>query len=349
MNLFCYQRTRHIIKRLANKLLALLIVGLSFFLETAPGRAQINVIGGTTGVPKGTAGYEKWMMFRDHVGEQSNGALHLSAMVSGELGSEESILSSLRRGRVQIANLSGLVVGSIVPEAALLQTPFLFDNIEQADYVFDKVLFDIYSDLLAVHSLTLMSWDEVGVHQIYGKKPILTPSDLSDTRFRVSSGLAARLFAEAIATDIIPLSFNENVVGLQTGLVNSGANAVILYAPTGIAEEAPHLTLTNHMHAVNFLIADSKWLERLPPDQQSIVKNGWLPIEQARAMSRAEEQKFLSRANRIGFTIHTLSPDQRQSWRTISAPVAQQIIDSIGGKAGDIYQAIQDSKRAFEN
>ncbi|MBT5566452.1 MAG: TRAP transporter substrate-binding protein [Rhodospirillaceae bacterium] len=316
-------------------------------LLATPAIAQQNIIGGTTGVPEGTAGFEKWMMFRDHVNEQSNNALKVTAMVSGELGSEESILSSLRRGRVQFANLSGLVVGSIVPEAALLQTPFLFDSTEQADHIFDTVLFDIYSGLLAEHRLTLMSWDEVGVHHVYGKKPILTPDDLKGVRFRVSSGLAARLFAEAIASDIIPLSFNENVVGLQTGLVDAGANAVILYAPTGIAEEASHLSLTSHMHAVNFVIADSKWLGRLPQDQQAIVQNGWLPIDQARAMSRAEEQKFLDQAEEIGFTIHTLTPAQRDSWIQASAPVTDQIIEGIGGKAAQIYEAIQEAKRTF--
>jgi len=323
-----------------------LAVGLSgTWLATAA--AQQNIIGGTTGVPEGTAGYEKWMMFRDHVNEQSNGALKVTAMVSGELGSEESILSSLRRGRVQVANLSGLVVGSIVPEAALLQSPFLFDSIEQADHIFDNVLFDIYSDLLAPHRITLMSWDEVGIHHVYGKKPILTPDDLQGARFRVSSGLAARLFAEAIAPDIIPLSFNENVVGLQTGLVDAGANAVILYAPTGIAEEASHLSLTNHMHAVNFVIADSKWLGRLPIDQQAVVQNGWLPIDQARAMSRAEEQKFLGQSTEIGFTIHTLTKAQRDSWVQASAPVTDQIIDDIGGRAAEIFDAIQEAKAAF--
>ncbi len=325
-----------------------LIVGLGAFCTT-PASAQTSIIGGTTGVPEGTAGYEKWMMFRDHVNEQSNGALNLTPMVSGELGSEETILSSLRRGRVQIANLSGLVVGSIVPEAALLQTPFLFDSTEQADHIFDTVLFEIYSDLLAQHRLTLMSWDEVGIHHVYGKKPILRPDDLKGARFRVSSGLAARLFAEAIASDIIPLSFNENVVGLQTGLVDAGANAVILYAPTGIAEEAPHLSLTGHMRAVNFVIADSKWLERLPPDQKPIVQDGWLSIDRARAMSRAEEQKFLGQADQIGFTIHTLTPDQRDSWIQASAPVPDQIIEGIGGSAAEIYDAIQEAKRVFND
>lgn len=309
----------------------------------------VSIVGGTTGVPEGTAGYQKWMMFRDRVSDGSNGALELTPMVSGELGSEETILSSLRRGRVQVANLSGLVIGSIVPEVALLQAPFLFDSTEQADHIFDTVLFDIYSDLLAQHRLTLMSWDEVGVHHVYGKKPILTPSDLEGVRFRVSSGLAARLFAEAIASDIIPLAFTENVIGLQTGLVDAGANAVILYASTGISEEATHLSLTSHMHAVNFMIADSKWLGRLPADQRDVVQNGWLPIDQARAMSRAEEQKFLDQSDQIGFTIHSLTPAQRDSWIQASAPVTGQIIEGIGGRAAEIYEAIQEAKRDFKN
>ena len=308
----------------------------------------MSIIGGTTGVPEGTAGFEKWMMFRDRVNNQSNGDLELTPMVSGELGSEETILSSLRRGRVQVANLSGLVIGSIVPEAALLQAPYLFDSTEQADHIFDTVLFDIYSDLLAQHHLTLMSWDEVGVHHVYGKKPILTPSNLQGVRFRVSSGLAARLFAEAIASDIIPLAFTENIIGLQTGLVDAGANAVILYASTGISEEATHLSLTSHMHAVNFMIADSKWLEKLPANQKAIVQNGWLPIDQARAMSRAEEKKFLGRADQIGFTIHSLTPAQRDAWIQASAPVTGQIIEGVGDKAAKIYEAIQEAKRSFK-
>lgn len=328
----------------------ILFIGISSTTTAQTGLANpVPIVGGTTGVPEGTAGFEKWMMFRDHVNEKSDGALELTPMVSGELGSEETILSSLRRGRIQVANLSGLVVGSIVPEAALLQAPFLFDSTEQADHIFDTVLFDIYSDLLAQHRLTLMSWDEVGVHHVYGKTPILTPADLESARFRVSSGLAARLFAEAIASDIIPLAFTENIIGLQTGLVDAGANAVILYASTGISEEAPHLSLTSHMNAVNFVIADSKWLGRLPADQRDIIQKGWLPIDQARTMSRAEEQKFLDQADQIGFIIHTLTPAQRESWIQASAPVTGQIIEGIGGRASEIYEAIQGAKRAFKN
>ena len=156
----------------------------------------------------------------------------------------------------------------------------------------------------------------------------MVPNDLRESRFRISSGLAARLFAEAVASDIIPMSFNDNIIGLQTGLVDAGANAIILYAGTGIAEEASHLSMTYHMMATNFLICITDWFNGLSPAHQEIIRTGWIPVEQARAMSRGEKDSFLERADEIGFSIHELSPAQREQWRLASAPVTKMIIES---------------------
>jgi TRAP-type C4-dicarboxylate transport system substrate-binding protein len=320
-------------------------------LASAPISAQekpsVRFIGGTTGIPEGTAGYEKWMIYRDRVAELSGGEVQLTPMVSGELGSEENILNGLRRGRIQVANLSGLVIGSLVPEAALLQAPYLFDSTAQADYVYDTVLSDVFTHLLVPYGLTFLSWDEVGFHHVYGKTPIRTPDDLNGIRFRVSSGIAARLFAEALSADVIPLSFTENIIGLQTGLVDAGANATILYAGTGIAEEAPYLTLTGHMLATNFIITSTSWLASLSPEHQAIVRQGWLPIDESRAMSRAEEADFMGRQNDIGFTAQVLSPAQRKAWQHAVQPVTQALTNDIGGQSQDILNAIQAAKIKF--
>ena len=309
--------------------------------------AIVKFIGGTTGVPEGTAGYVKWMTFRDRVAEMSNGEIAATPMVTGELGSEETVFNGLRRGRLQVANISGLVIGTLVPEVALLQAPYLFNSEAEADYIYDEVLFEIFEDLLAAYDLTFLSWDEVGFHHIYGKSPILVPSDIGDARFRIASGLASRLFAEAVASDIIPLSFTDNVVGLQTGLVNAGGNAVIMYAATGIAEEAPHLSMTYHLLATNFLIASTKWLDGLSPAHQDIIRNGWLPIETARAMSRDEKDSFLARADEIRFTVHELSDTQRDAWHTATEPVIHTMIERIGGRSEEIYNAILSGKTAY--
>lgn len=316
--------------------------------STQTTRPIVEAIGATTGVPKGTSGYDKWMMYRDRVAETSGGEVRILPMVSGGLGSEENILNSLRRGRVQLANLSGLVIGTLAPEVALLQAPYLFDDQAEADYVYDNVLFEIFKSLLSEYGLTFLSWDEVGFHHVYGKKPILSPSDAVNTRFRISSGLPAQLFAEAIGADVIPLSFNENVVGLQTGLVDAGANAVILYASTGIAEEAPHLSMTGHIFATNFVITSTRWLEGLSPEHQGVITTNWVPMETARAMSRDEEAGFLNQADDIGFTIHELSRNQRAVWKRAAEPVTKQIIETVGGRSQEIFDAIQAGKAAYQ-
>lgn len=314
--------------------------------ETAP---VVTAIGATTGVPEGTSGYQKWMMYRDRIADISNGEIEITPMVTGGLGSEENILNSLRRGRVQIANLSGLIIGTLAPEVALLQAPYLFKDQAEADFIYDTVLLPIFRDLLSDYGLTLLSWDEVGFHHVYGKSPRLVPADLENTRFRISSGLPAQLFAEAMGADVIPLSFTENVVGLQTGLVDGGANAVILYASTGMAEEATHLSMTGHILATNFVIASSRWLNDLSTTHRELITNNWVPMDVARGMSRAEEQDFLNRADEIGYTIHVLSDDQLAAWRRAAKPVTTKIIGSVGGRSQEIYDAIQAGKLAFRS
>ncbi len=331
---------------LPNKLITTIVL-VFLWLAGVPAQAQVPMIGGTTGVPEGTAGYEKWMMYKERLADLSNGEIQLTPMVGGELGGEETIFNALRRGRVQVANLSAYVIGAAVPELALLQIPYLFDSETEADHLFDTVLYDIYSDLLAENGLVLLSWDEVGFRHVYGKTPILVPADMRDLRYRIPTGLGPQLFAEAMASDVIQLSFNDNIIGLQTGLVDAGGNAIILYASTGIAEEAPHLTLTSHFNMTNLLICTERWLNSLSEAHRKIVLDGWLPMDVARQMSRDETNSFLQQADEIGFTIHQLTPGQKELWVDATAPVADQIIESTGGRSAEIYQAILEARADY--
>jgi TRAP-type C4-dicarboxylate transport system substrate-binding protein len=324
-------------------------VSVSLLLWVLAGCAEQNqpVIAGATGVVAGTAGHAKWLSFPEQVSVLSNGELEITLMVGGELGSEESILSALRRGRVKVANLSGLVLSSLVPELALMQAPFLFENHAEADYLLDNHLVGIYAPLLAEQGLTFLNWDEIGFHHIYGKTPILVPEDVQGVRFRVSAGLSAQYLAEALGADVIPLPFSENLTGLQTGLVDAGTNAVILYARTGIAGEAPHLTLTGQTYAVNLLVANTRWLQSLSRLQRTAVESGWMDMPTARAVTRAEWQADLAAAHELGFIVHELTEDQRAQWRSATTPVAERLITDIGGRASEVWAAIQAAKQAY--
>ena len=73
---------------------------------------------GGTGIPN-TVGEQHFMDFEQAV-NLGMPEMETKLLVYGQLGSEENIVSGLRRNRVQFANLSAIIVSTLVPEAALL-------------------------------------------------------------------------------------------------------------------------------------------------------------------------------------------------------------------------------------
>ena len=323
-----------------------ILLGVLTFAFASSQSTALEVIVGGTGT-KDTAGDLKWLTYQRNAEAASNGELSLRMLVYGELGPEENLVNGIRRGRVHVANWSGLATTTVVPEMAMLYTPFLFDNYAEADFIMDEFLFDVYADLLAERDVLFLQWDEIGFNQIYGKTPILTPADSKGVRFRISSSESARLFAEAIGADAIPLGYTDIVTSLQTSLVNAGENAIIIYAPTGIAGEAPHLTLTDHSFATSIIVIRKSWLERLPSEQQHVLTTSFVSVDEGRQWTRDEWKEFLDDADRWGFTTHTITPEQRALWKEATAPVAGRMIESIGGQAQNIWDIVQEGKRAF--
>ena len=313
--------------------------------EPADRNSRPVTIAGTT-FPN-TAGERHWLGFRDRLVEATNGEMPLRLLIYGQLGSEDQLVSGLRRGRVQFANLSAMAVSTVVPEMALLYAPFLFDNPAEADYVYDNYLTPLYREMLADKGLHLVSWYEIGFIQIYGKAPLLTPADTRGVRFRVGAGPAARLFAQSIGADVIPLGFADVVASLQTGLIAGGEQAISLYARTGIAGEAPHITMTDHSFGVSAIVASKAWWDSLSPTEQQAVTDAWPRAPLTRAEVRAESAADLEAGEALGIVVHRIPPAQRKLWQEAAAPVTPALIRTIGGRSEEIYQTVLDAREEF--
>ena len=322
------------------KLFHNIIYILIFFLITNFSNAQENIISGATGVAKNTAGYNKWMMFKKNVYNKSDQRLIIQPLITGELGSEENVLSSTRRGRVKIANISSMVVTSLIPEAILLNVPYLFNSQEEAENLLDNILFELYEPLFLEKGLIFLSWDDIGFHQVYGIDPIIRPSDLKNIRFRVSTSLASKIIAETLGADVIPLPFTELISALETGLAVSGENAIILYARTGIAELAPNLTLTNHSFGVNFLFANKKWFDNLSIEDQKIIRESYPSKGIGRDMIKEEWNYDLKNSSKIGFNIHKLNNEKIKDWKNSLQPAIDKIVLLSGPRGRLIYEKV---------
>lgn len=306
--------------------------------------SQVITIGGTS--TPNTPGSAMWLQFKSDAEAASAGALELKPLIYGQLGSEEQLLSGLRRGRIQFANLSAQVTSTLVPELSLLYTPYLFQDEAEADYIYDRYLTDIYSELLADVGLHLVTWYEIGFHSVYGREQILTPAEAGGRRFRVSASLNARLFADAIGADMIPLGYGEIVPSLQTGLIDAGENSISLYARTGISAEAPYLTLTRHVFGMSVIVADLKWWQQQDEATRQVLTDNFPSIGESRAKTRAQDDTDLADPE-LGIRWQVLTPAQRAEWQQATSGVAERLLVDIGGRSREIYAIILKGKEAY--
>lgn len=309
-----------------------------------PGEAQVINVAGTA--TPNTPGEATWLQFKQAAEAAADGQVVLRTLIYGQLGSEEQLLSGLRRGRIQFANLSAQSVSTLVPELSLLYAPYLFDDEAEADFIYDNYLTGVFSELLAAQGLHLVTWYEIGFHSVYAREPVLVPADLVGRRFRVSSGINARLFAESLGADVIPLGFGDIVPSLQTGLIDAGENSISLYARTGIASEAPHFTLTRHVFGISVIVAGKRWWDAQPADLRKILRETFPSARDSRLATRAQDARDLADPV-LGIVSHVLNPQQRAAWKQTTSGVTPLLLESIGGRSAEIHALILEGKQAY--
>ena len=320
---------------------------LALALATGASAAPVEMIVGGTAF-RNTEGERLWLGFRDRLLASPSAGVKPRMLIYGELGTEEQIVSGLRRGRVHFANLSANIATTVVPEVALIYVPYLFEDQAEADYVLDRYLTPEYEKLFAAKDLVFISWFEIGFHHIYSRdKPILVPADARGVRFRVAASESARQFARAIGADVIPLAYADIIPSLQTGLIDAGEQSVSLYARSGIAPEAPHLTLTGHSLGMSVIVAQKRFWDRLEPGQQRAIRAAFPGIADSRKVIRAEEQRDLEQAAKLRFEAHRLTPEQRRQWSAATRPTHPAILRSIGGDAERLYQLALKGKQEY--
>ncbi len=268
-------------------------------------------------------------------------------LVSGEAGTEEGMLSAIRRGRGQFGVLTVPGTSTAVPELGLLMAPYLFNSFAEADYVLDEFLAEPVAELFAARGLTFLQWIDSGWWNLFATRTIATPEDGRGLRLRAASGDANVAFLRSFGADVIPLPFAELVPGLQTGLIEGGATNTAMYVAVGIHEHAPHLTLTRHAINPGVALANKRWFDGLSADRQQIIREAFVSSAVLRAGVRREEREALETLHSLGLEPYEPSAAELARWHALARPLHAELIRRIGGQSATLYSAILAGKAAF--
>ena len=213
---------------------------------TGAASAQSVELRYATSAPPKTVWEMQVQRFQKQVEDGSKGSLKINAFLNSQLGSEQDTVQQVARGRIDSGGYSITAGSLLVPEISLLSIPFLFKDQKEQDCVYDNHLTKLTQDMFLKKGVVMLSWSEVGVADIIGKKPYISPDDLKGLKARSAPNKVAAFMWSQFGANPNPLPVTEWNSAFQTGLIDVANSAPTFYFFSGLAKLAPVVTMTQH-------------------------------------------------------------------------------------------------------
>jgi len=209
----------------------------------------------------------------EQIRKESGGRMEIQLFPNSQLGGDTDMLSQLRTGAIQMFNLSGLILATYVPVAAINGIGFAFKDYPQVWTAMDGPLGAYIRGAIGKAGLYAFDnmWDN-GYRQVTSSThPINAPDDLKGFKIRVPvSPLWTSMF-KALGASPTSININEVYSALQTKIVEGQENPLSLIDLFKFYEVQKYVSLTNHMWDGFWTLANARAWAELPKDLQVIV------------------------------------------------------------------------------
>ncbi len=209
----------------------------------------------------------------DAIRAETKGRVDIQIFPNNQLGSDTDMLSQVRSGGVEFFTLSGLILSTLVPAAAITGVGFAFPDYDTVWKALDGDLGAHVRAEIGKSSLLAMNkiWDN-GFRQITSStRPIQSADDLKGMKLRVPPSPLWTSMFKALDAAPASINFSEVYSALQTKVVEGQENPLAVIATAKLYEVQKYCSLTNHMWDGFWFLANRKAWEKLPEDLRAIV------------------------------------------------------------------------------
>ena len=278
------------------------------------------------------------------ISDSSNGAIKVERLF---VGSEQEIAQQLVRGRLEMGSVSYTGMSVLIPEAALLNMPYLWRSDAERDYVTDNYALPVMNKIYDAKGLVILGLGEVGWNDVVCKKACLTPDSVKGIKARVSPSPASKLFWSSLQANGVQMPLSELFPALQSGLVEAADLPFLYYLTTPAAQSTPHYVMTRHLHHGSTFMVNKKVWEGLTAAQRDLVLAARPAIDRMRKDVAADEKPKMEEFKKKGGFVHELTGEQRAAWAKLVEPNQESLVKEIGGSAQELWDAIKKGKQAF--
>ena len=250
------------------------LIGLISLAIFSTGQAKEKVvIKFATVAPEGSTWVNSMRQLDQTLRQKSGGKIEFKIYPGGIAGDELDVLRKIHIGQLHCAAFSGVGIGQILPQARVLDLPFLFRDDREIDLV-HEALRTYFSEAFQARGFTLLSWAEVGNVHLFSKKQISRVEDLRGLKIWTWSGdpISRETFS-VMGSNPIPLSITDVTMALNRNMIDT------VYAPPlgALALQwnvyVKYMTEMPLAHSTGAVLLLSTVYNRLPADLRELLQN----------------------------------------------------------------------------
>ena len=258
----------------------------------------------------------KAVVFKAQLEKLSGGRIKVDIYASGRLAGLQSSVVQVRKGTIEIADISSGVLASLYyPPLEILDLPYLFSSRATARMALDNgqpVIRKLIDDCARRTGVRILSLGPFGFrHMTNNIRPIRTPEDMKGLKMRTMEIVPHMKLMESLGATPVPIGWLELYTSLQTNVVDGEETTLQNIVMGKLYQVQKHLTLTGHLMGVGAFLCNEKWYQSLPQDLRE-------------ALIEAEMTARLT-YDGFGELLDTLALEELSDKMQIYSPTAEQM------------------------
>jgi TRAP-type transport system periplasmic protein len=286
--------------------------------------------------------------FKKIVETKSGGKIKVALHPGGVLGSDQSNISAIQGGTLEMSSMNSGILGSLAPAFQVYDFPFIFANAKEADAVVDGAFGKKMHAKLEASGVVGLGYYELGFRNMTNsKRAINKVEDIAGLKLRVIANPINLAWVKALDANPTPLPFTEVYAALETKAVDGQENPITVINSAKLYEVQKYLTITNHVYNPQSVIFSKKLWETYSPADQKIIRDAVAEsaIVQRKA-SRDQVAGALDAIKKGGTLVNELSAAEAVKLSQKMAPVYKEFAPKVGAETiTEIFAELEKARK----
>jgi tripartite ATP-independent transporter DctP family solute receptor len=283
--------------------------------------------------PMGAPHTKSALVMKELVESRTSGRVQVTVFPDGQLGGNMVMTNAIKAGTLDAVVTAVSIISPAVPEIDVFSLPFLYQDTVEALRVANGAFgAKLTPKVNEAFDCEVVGYTTDGVTELYTKAhPVKRPGDMAGLKVGVSSSKIQRDTMLAFGGIPTVMDITANYTSLQTGLINATAKSRPDVIELKLYQVTKYLTLLNFYSMPNLLLVSKKFLSKLTPQDQDVVREAGLSACEAQKEAVLESQK-----TSLGFLtehgIKTVEVENAQAFRDKVSNVYKETGDRIGAE-----------------